>query len=111
MSFKYEKELLFKEFDHAKKEDIKLSKKKTEEEKENHIYTNRIKFFKDHIELKKKHPEYYNNVDVNFEALLNLYQTPNPRDAFYMSVFGMTYNQKKADENKTDEFDLKEANA
>jgi len=99
MSFKYSKELLFKEFYVAKDKDIALSKKDTLEEKENDIYKNRIQFFYDHIDLKKKHPEYYEYVDIKFDKLLDLYLTPNPRDAFYKSFFGMTYAQKKAQEN------------
>ena len=95
--FRYSKEELFKEFYAAKDKDISLSKKETQEEKETDYYTNRIKFFKDHIELEKQHPEYYENVDVKFDKLLALYETPNPRDAFYMSFFGKTYAEKKAE--------------
>jgi hypothetical protein len=95
--FTYNKENLFAEFDDAKKKDIKLSKKKTLSEKEVDRYDNRIQFFKDHIELKAKHPEYYSDVDVKFDALLKLYQTPSPRDAFYRSIFGMSYAEKMAE--------------
>ena len=45
MSFKYDKENLFKEFDVAKQKDIKLSKLDTLEDKENDVYKNRIQFF------------------------------------------------------------------
>ena len=96
--FRYDKDNLFKEFAVAKEKDIKLSKKETLEEKELDVYKNRIQFFKDHIELKSKNPEYYENVDVKFDKLLALYETPNPRDAFYMAFFGMTYAQKKKQE-------------
>ena len=95
--FTYNKENLFAEFDDAKKKDIKLSKKKTLSEKEVDRYDNRIQFFKDHIELKAKHPEYYSDVDVKFDALLKLYQTTSPRDAFYRSIFGMSYAEKMAE--------------
>ena len=96
--FRYDKDNLFKEFYVAKEKDVKLSKKETLEEKELDVYKNRIQFFKDHIELKSKHPEYYENVDVKFDKLLALYETENPRDAFYKSIFGMTYAQKKRQE-------------
>ena len=95
--FTYNKENLFAEFKDAKEKDIKLSKKKSLSEKEVDRYDNRIQFFKDHIELKAKHPEYYSDVDVKFDALLNLYQTPSPRDAFYRSIFGMSYAEKIAE--------------
>jgi len=98
MSFKYTKEELFKEFYAAKEKDVALSKKPTREEKELDVYKNRIQFFKDHIELKSKHPEYYENVDVKFDKLLALYETPNPRDAFYKAFFGVTYAEKKRQE-------------
>jgi len=97
MSFKYDKDNLFKEFEVAKQKDIKLSKKKLSTEKEVDRYDNRIQFFKEHIELKAKHPEYYEDVDVKFDKLLALYQTPNPRDAFYMAFFGKTYAEKMAE--------------
>ena len=31
--------------------------------------------------------------------MLKLYETENPRDAFYMAFFGMTYAQKKRQES------------
>ena len=97
MSFKYDKENLFKEFDVAKQKDIKLSKLDTLEDKENDVYKNRIQFFKDHIELKKEHPEYYSDLKINFEKLLNVYLTPSPRDTFYKFVFGKSYAEVRAE--------------
>ena len=93
----YSKETLFAEFDVAKQKDIKLSKKKLYSEKENDRHDNRIQFFKDHVELKRNHPEYYEGVDVNFDRLLTAYQSPNPRDHFYMSIFGKTYAEKMSE--------------
>ena len=84
----YSKETLFAEFDVATKKD--QSKKKE-------IYDNRIQFFKDHIELRKNHPEYYDGVDINFTNLLEAWSAPNPRDRFYMKVFGKTYADKMAE--------------
>ena len=84
----YTKETLFAEFDVATKKD--QSKKKE-------IYDNRIQFFKDHIELRKNHPEYYDGLDINFTNLLEAWSAPNPRDHFYMKVFGKTYAEKMAE--------------
>ena len=84
----YSKETLFAEFDVATKKD--QSKKKE-------IYDNRIQFFKDHIELRKNHPEYYDGIDINFTNLLEAWSAPNPRDHFYMKVFGKTYAEKMAE--------------
>jgi hypothetical protein len=97
MSFRYDKENLFKEFYVAKDKDIALSKKDTLEEKEVDYYTNRIQFFKDHIELKKQHPEYYSNVDINFENLLSCYLTTEPRETFYQKIFGRSFAEVIAD--------------
>ena len=97
MSFKYDKENLFKEFDVAKQKDIKLSKLDTLEDKENDVYKNRIQFFKDHIELKKTNPSYYSDVDINFDNLLSTYLTTNPRETFYQKVFGRSYAEVRAD--------------
>jgi len=97
MSFKYDKDNLFKEFDVAKQKDIKLSKLDTLEEKENDVYKNRIQFLREHIALKKEHPEYYSELDINFDSLLNVYLTPSPRDTFYQQVFGMSYAAKRAE--------------
>tara|TARA_Y100001970_G_scaffold281299_1_gene391778 strand:+ start:10076 stop:10396 length:321 start_codon:yes stop_codon:yes gene_type:complete len=91
MSFKYDKDNLYIEFNQAKAKDIKLSKKKTLEEKEDDIYKNRIEFFKGHIETKKSNPKVYEDVDINFENLLHAYTQPNPRDYFYMKVFKKPY--------------------
>ena len=81
----YSKETLFAEFDVATKKD--QSKKKE-------IYDNRIQFFKDHIELRKTNPEYYDGLDINFTNLLEAWSAPNPRDHFYLKVFGKTYAEK-----------------
>jgi hypothetical protein len=97
MSFKYDKDNLFKEFEVAKTKDIKLSKKKTQDERENDRFDNRIQFFKDHIALKATNPEYYEDVDVKFDRLLIAYQSPDPRDHFYKSVFDKSYAQIMAE--------------
>ena len=100
-NFKYDRDTLFKEFEVAKLADIKLSKKKSLHEKENDKHDNRIQFFKDHIKLKSTNPEVYDFVDVKFDNLLKLYETPNPRDAFYRSIFGMSYAEKRAESSET----------
>ena len=97
MSFKYDKDNLFKEFAVAKEKDIKLSKLETLEDKENDVYKNRIQFLKDHIELKKTNPSYYSDVDINFYNLLSTYLTTNPRETFYQKVFGKSYAEVRAD--------------
>ena len=84
----YSKETLFAEFDVATKKD--QSKKKE-------IYDNRIQFFKDHIELRKTNPQYYDGLDINLTNLLEAWSAPNPRDHFYMKVFGKTYAEKMAE--------------
>ena len=97
MSFKYDKNNLFKEFEVAKNKDIALSKLDTLEDKENDVYKNRIQFQKEHIELKKTNPSYYSDVDINFDNLLSTYLTTNPRETFYQKVFGRSYAEVRAD--------------
>ena len=96
MSFKYDKDNLFKEFDVAKQKDIALSKLDTLEQRENDVYKNRIQFLKEHIELKKTNPEYYSEVDINFDNLLNAYLTTDPRETFYQKVFGKSFAEVRA---------------
>ena len=88
MSFRYDKDNLFKEFEVATIKDNKGKKEK---------YDNRIQFFKDHIELRKTNPEYYDGLDINFTNLLEAWSSPNPRDHFYMKVFGKTFAEKMAE--------------
>ena len=88
MSFRYDKDNLYKEFEVATIKDNKGKKEK---------YDNRIQFFKDHIELRKNHPEYYDGIDINFTNLLEAWSSPNPRDHFYLKVFGKTYAEKMAE--------------
>ena len=83
--FEYTKEMIYAEFKVATDKD--QSKKKE-------IYDNRIQFFKDHIELRKNHPEYYDGIDINFTNLLEAWSAPNPRDHFYLKVFGKTFAEK-----------------
>ena len=91
----YDKDTLFREFKDAKQKDINLSTKKKLEDKEVDIYVNRIQFFKDHIRNKTLNPKVYDLLDINFEELLKAYESENPRDYFYTSVFDMTYAEKK----------------
>jgi len=102
MSFQYDKDLLFKEFKVAKDKD-QLTKNGKNRKKES--YTNRIQFFKDHIKTKESQPKAYANVQVNFEKLLEAYESPNPRDHFYMAVFGKTYAQKMREQENEDDGD------
>ena len=84
----YCKENLYAEFDVATSKDLKGKKEK---------YDNRIQFCKDHIELRKNHPEYYDGIDINFTNLLEAWSAPNPRDHFNLKVFGKTFAEKMAE--------------
>ena len=100
----YNKENIYKEFDVAKQKDIELSDKKTPEEKENDIPTNRLQFCKDPKELNEKAPGLY-DVDNKWDSLITAYSSPNPRDHFYKSVFGRTYAEQMAFETSEGEGD------
>lgn len=96
-SFRYDKESIYAEFKAAKEKDIALSKKKLYSDKENDIHTNRIKLLQEYVDLEKSQPEVFEDVDMNFQKLLSVYQTTNPRDTFYKSVFGVSYEVKQAE--------------
>ena len=79
---------------------VQLSKNKkvSEDILETTVYVNRIQFFKDHIRNKTLNPKVYDLLDINFNELLKAYESENPRDYFYMSVFDKTFAQKKYEE-------------
>ena len=88
---KINKQMIFDQFKDVTKKD--QSKKKE-------IYTNRIEFLKTLKSDIQKNPR---NFDFNvtpdqLQNTINCYLAPNPRDAFYKSVFGMTYAEKKQQE-------------
>ena len=92
MSFLYTKELLFTEFKEVTKKD--QSKKKE-------TFTHRIAYLKSLKEDMIKMPKHFSNISMTTDQLqntINCYLAPNPRDAFYKSVFGMTYAEKKQQE-------------
>ena len=91
--FEYTKEMIYAEFKEATAKDEK-SKKPS--------YKHRIAMLKDFVDLKKSNPQSLDNVDINFENLLHAWSQPNPKDYFYMKVFGKTFEQKQ----KEDEFDV-----
>jgi len=91
--FEYTKEMIYAEFKEATAKDEK-SKKPS--------YKHRCDMLKDMIALKRSNPESLANVDINFDNLLTAWSQPNPKDYFYMKVFGKTFEQKQKD----DEFDV-----
>ena len=88
---KINKDMIFEQFKDVTKKD--QSKKKE-------TFTNRIEFLKTLKSDIQKNPR---NFDFNvtpdqLQNTINCYLAPNPRDAFYKSVFGMTYAEKKQQE-------------
>ena len=89
----YTKELLFNEFKVATKKD--QSKKKE-------VFTNRISYLKTLKEDFIKNPKLFNNLSMTSDQLQNLiddWSAPKPIDAFYKRVFGVTYAEKKKQED------------
>ena len=92
MTYMYTKEQLFNEFKDVTKKD--QSKKKE-------TYTHRIAYLSALKEDMIKVPKNFSNLSINEVQLQNLiddWSAPNPRDATYMRVFGMTYAEKKQQE-------------
>ena len=88
----YTKELIFNEFKEVTKKDEK-SKKPS--------FKHRIAYLQSLKEDMIKVPKNFSNWNVTPDQLqntINCYLAPNPRDAFYKSVFGMTYAEKKQQE-------------
>ena len=88
----YTKEMIFNEFKEVTKKD--QSKKKE-------TYTHRIAYLSALKEDMIKVPKNFSNISITPEQLQNTidcWSAPNPRDAFYKSVFGMTYAEKKQQE-------------
>ena len=94
MTFEYTKEMLYSEFADSKAKDIKLSKKKTYEEKENDIHKNKIKLLSEYVELEKAIlKSLIMSISISKIYCLHINNT-NPRDYFYLKVFGKAYSQK-----------------
>ena len=90
----YTKELIFNEFKEVTKKDQKKKKE---------IFTNRIEYLKCLKEDMIKVPKNFSNINMTPDQLQNLiddWSAPNPRDAFYMKVFGRTYAEQKSFEAK-----------
>jgi hypothetical protein len=88
MTFTYTKEMMFSEFKTATIKDQKSKKEK---------YDNRIKFLKEMKSLKKEHPSAMRTIGISqkqFDNLILAWSSPNPRDHFYMKVFGRTYAEQ-----------------
>ena len=88
----YTKELLHKEFKEVTKKD--QSKKKE-------TFTHRVTYLKSLKEDMIKSPKYFSNISMTTDQLQNLiddWSAPNPRDAFYKRVFGVTFAEKKKQE-------------
>ena len=66
-------------------------------------YDNRIQFLKEMKQLKKENPSAMRDVHITqkqFDNLIFAWSAPNPRDHFYMKVFGRTYLDQKQFEAK-----------
>ena len=95
----YTKEMIFNEFKDVTQKD--QSKKKE-------TYTHRVAYLSALKEDMIKAPKNFSNVLLKPEQLQNLiddWSAPKPIDAFYKSVFNMTYAEKKAEE-EAEYFDL-----
>ena len=89
----YTKETLFKEFKDATKKD---------QVKKKEVFTNRISYLKTLKEDMIKSPKYFTNISISSDQLQNLiddWSAPKPIDAFYKRIFGMTFAEKKQQED------------
>jgi len=92
MSYIYTKEQIFEEFKDVTKKD--QSKKKE-------VFTNRVAYLKALKEDMIAMPKNFANISMTPDQLQNTidcWSAPKPIDAFYKKVFGMTFAEKKAQE-------------
>jgi|TARA_E500000318_G_C3505117_1_gene189962 hypothetical protein len=88
----YTKELLHNEFKEVTKKD--QSKKKE-------TFTHRVTYLQSLKEDFDKNPKYFSNLSITSQQLQNLiddWSAPKPIDAFYKRIFGVTYAEKKQQE-------------
>ncbi len=74
---------------------------KKDQSKKKETYTHRIAYLSALKEDMIKVPRNFSNISITPDQLQNTidcWSAPNPRDAFYKSVFGMTYAEKKQQE-------------
>ena len=87
------KEMIFDQFKDATNKDLKSKKKTT---------INRVSFLKTLKEDLIKNPKIFNNVSMTSDQLQNLiddWSAPKPIDAFYKRIFGVTFAEKKKQED------------
>jgi len=92
MSYMYTKEQIFAEFKDVTKKD--QSKKKE-------VFTNRVAYLKALKEDMMAMPKNFANISITPDQLQNTidcWSAPKPIDAFYKKVFGMTFAEKKQQE-------------
>ena len=92
MSYMYTKEQIFTEFKDVTAKDEKFKKP---------TYKNRVAYLQALKEDMTKMPKNFANIAISPDQLQNLiddWSAPKPIDAFYKRIFGMTYAEKKAQE-------------
>ena len=88
----YTKETLYKEFKDATKKD---------QVKKKEVFSNRISYLKTLKENIIKSPKNFTKIIMKTDQLQNLiddWSAPKPIDAFYKRVFGVTFAEKKSQE-------------
>ena len=84
--------MIFDQFKDAEKKDLK-SKKPS--------YKHRISYLQSLKEDFDKSPKHFSNLNITSQQLQNLiddWSAPKPIDAFYKRIFGMTFAEKKQQE-------------
>jgi len=93
----YTKEMIHKEFAEVTLKDERNALKPAGKVS----YKHRIEYLKALKEDMIKVPKHFSNLNLTTDQLQNLiddWSAPNPRDAFYKRIFGVTYAEKKAQE-------------
>ena len=71
----------------------------------------KVEYLIGHRDAQKAHPNQYNHLSIKWDNLIIAYQSKNPRDHFYMKVFGRTFEEQmqfETDRDKGSEENLNE---
>ena len=93
----YTKEMIYTEFKMATQKDERNAMRPAGKKS----YKHRIEYLKALKEDMIKSPKYFRDISMTTDQLQNIiddWSAPKPIDAFYTRVFGMTFAEKKAQE-------------
>ena len=68
----------------------------------------KVKYLEGHRDAAKAHPNQYAHLSINWDNLIIAWSDKNPRDHFYKKVFGRTFKEQQAYEERIAEKEEKD---